>query len=243
MQTSHGSTSNCRKGSRCVCDRCSTLCRHVHNALKALVRPLAPPPAPRIRLPLVLDSPEGPVFDHGVLGEYVAATAIAEYLRESSRSAVTVRTLNRIAETATSSAAARSVFGFPRRARHARHAIQVKRAAQSSAWAHHHPQLVRIGVGGREVLVDQRLTAGDLTSHSPRGELLRRSSHSCRHGHAPACTDGDEREIRSLRQPLRGAWAQPVIATPRTPVKPGFWVSRSPLETAHGSAGGAEMWW
>ncbi|MGH3612491.1 MAG: orotidine 5'-phosphate decarboxylase / HUMPS family protein, partial [Pseudonocardia sp.] len=68
--------------------------------------------APRTRLPLVRDSPAGPVFDHDILGEYVAATALGEYLRESGRSAVTVGTLNRIAETAASSASVRGVFTF-----------------------------------------------------------------------------------------------------------------------------------
>ncbi len=64
------------------------------------------------QLPLVRNLPDGPVFDHDVLGEYVAATAVADHLRESGRSLVTVRTLNQIAETAVSSAAARGVFEF-----------------------------------------------------------------------------------------------------------------------------------
>jgi 3-keto-L-gulonate-6-phosphate decarboxylase/transcriptional regulator with XRE-family HTH domain len=64
------------------------------------------------RLPLVRDSPNGPVFDHDVLGEYVAADAIAGYLRESGRSTSTVRALNEIAEVAVSSASTRGVFEF-----------------------------------------------------------------------------------------------------------------------------------
>jgi 3-keto-L-gulonate-6-phosphate decarboxylase len=63
-------------------------------------------------LPLVRESPDGPVFDHDVLGEYLAADALAGHLRTIGRSASTVRALNRIAEAAGSSAPARGVFDF-----------------------------------------------------------------------------------------------------------------------------------
>jgi hypothetical protein len=63
-------------------------------------------------LPLVRESPDGPVFDHDVLGEYLAANALAGHLRAVGRSANTVRALNRIAEAAGSSASARGVFDF-----------------------------------------------------------------------------------------------------------------------------------
>jgi 3-keto-L-gulonate-6-phosphate decarboxylase len=63
-------------------------------------------------LPLVRAAPDGPDFDHDVLGEYVAAAELAGHLRAIGRSVNTVRALNRIAEAATTSASARGVFDF-----------------------------------------------------------------------------------------------------------------------------------